>query len=137
MSSLKIESLDHLVLTVASIERSVAFYANVLGMTVQHFGSPEVPRIALAFGRQKINLHQSDRVPDANVLRPMPGTADFCLITTQTIEEVVAHFVQCGVSIVEGPVIRTGAMGKIQSVYVRDPDLNLVEIACYLDATAS
>ena len=133
MSSLKIESLDHLVLTVDSIDLAVAFYTNVLGMTIQHFGSPEVPRIALAFGRQKINLHQSDRIPDANVLKPMPGTADFCLITTQPITEVVAHFARCSVPVIEGPVMRTGAMGKIQSVYIRDPDLNLVEIASYLD----
>jgi catechol 2,3-dioxygenase-like lactoylglutathione lyase family enzyme len=128
---LKIESLDHLVLTVASIDQSVAFYTTVLGMTVQRFGSQDVPRIALAFGRQKINLHQLDRIPDANVLKPMPGTADFCLITAQTIEEVVAHLAACGVPVIEGPVIRTGAVGKIRSVYVRDPDLNLVEIACY------
>jgi catechol 2,3-dioxygenase-like lactoylglutathione lyase family enzyme len=134
---LKIESLDHLVLTVASIDQSVAFYTTVLGMTVQRFGSQDVPRIALAFGRQKINLHQLDRIPDANVLKPMPGTADFCLITAQTIEEVVAHLAACGVPVIEGPVIRTGAVGKIQSVYVRDPDLNLVEIARYLNASGT
>ncbi len=133
---MRIDAIDHLVLTVENIDRSCAFYHDVLGMNVVGFGGVGAPRTALSFGTQKINLHQSDRIPDRNVLKPTPGSADFCLVTQSTIDEVVRHLGQCGVEIIEGPVARTGAIGAIVSVYIRDPDLNLVEIARYVDAPA-
>ncbi len=130
---MQIDSIDHLVLTVENIDRSGAFYRDVLGMNIVHFGSADTPRTALTFGRQKINLHQANRIPDPNVLKPTPGSADFCLITTTPIDDVITHLRRCHVAVIEGPVTRTGAIGAIVSVYIRDPDLNLVEIACYVD----
>jgi catechol 2,3-dioxygenase-like lactoylglutathione lyase family enzyme len=128
-----IDRFDHLVLTVSDIDASIAFYTRVLGMGVQHFGTPEKPRVALCFGRQKINLHAVHALPDANVLRPIPGTADFCLITETPLADVLRHLAACAVHVVDGPIARTGATGPIQSVYVRDPDANLIEIANYID----
>jgi len=124
-----IDHIDHFVLTVASIEATCAFYSRVLGMEVVRFESMGTPRVALAFGTQKINLHQADAVPDPNVLKPTPGSADFCLITKTPMEEVRAHLARENVAVILGPVQRTGATGKLLSVYIRDPDLNLVEIA--------
>jgi len=126
---INIDHIDHFVLTVASIEAACAFYSRVLGMDVVRFESMGTPRIALAFGPQKINLHQADAVPDPNVLKPTPGSADFCLITRTPMEEVRAHLARENVAVILGPVQRTGATGKLLSVYIRDPDLNLVEIA--------
>jgi catechol 2,3-dioxygenase-like lactoylglutathione lyase family enzyme len=128
---IQIDRIDHFVLTVESIDRAVAFYADVLGMTVQRLGTSETPRTALTFGGQKINLHQAGRIPDPNVLKPTPGSADFCLITSTPLTEVAAKLGEHGVGIIEGPVTRTGATGTICSIYVRDPDQNLVEIANY------
>jgi catechol 2,3-dioxygenase-like lactoylglutathione lyase family enzyme len=128
-----IDHIDHFVLTVASIEATCAFYSRVLGMKIVRFESMGTPRVALAFGSQKINLHQADAVPDPNVLKPTPGSADFCLITSTPMEQVRTHLVHENVAVILGPVQRTGATGKILSVYIRDPDLNLVEIANYLD----
>lgn len=124
--------VDHFVLTVADIAASCEFYSRVLGMEVQYFESMGTKRVALAFGSQKINLHPADAVPDPNVLKPTPGSADFCLITATPLDEVQAHLVREGVRIILGPVVRTGAVGKMQSVYFRDPDLNLVEVSTYL-----
>jgi len=124
-----IDHIDHFVLTVASIEATCAFYSRVFGMEVVRFESMGTPRVALAFGTQKINLHQADAVPDPNVLKPTPGSADFCLITKTPMEEVRAHLARENVAVILGPVQRTGATGKLLSVYIRDPDLNLVEIA--------
>jgi len=124
-----IDHIDHFVLTVASIEATCAFYSRVLGMEVVRFESMGTPRVALAFGTQKINLHQADAVPDPNVLKPTPGSADFCLITKTPMEEVRAHLARENVAVILGPVQRTGATGKLLSVYIRDPDLNLVEVA--------
>lgn len=126
---IRIASLDHLVLTVADIERTIAFYARVLGMTPQRFVSGGVERFALAFGVQKFNLHQSDRVVDVNVRHATPGSADICLLTDTPISEVVEHLNGCGVSIIEGPVPRTGAVHPLVSVYFHDPDENLVEVS--------
>lgn len=125
----EVASIDHFVLTVADVDRSLAFYSKVLGMSVVRFGTAEKPRVALAFGHQKINLHPAHAIPDPNVLKPTPGSADFCLLTRTPLDAVMAHLAQCGVEVIEGPVMRTGAEGPIRSVYVRDPDLNLVEIA--------
>ena len=126
-----IDHIDHFVLTVASIAESCAFYERVLGMQTVRFESMGTPRVALAFGSQKINLHQADAVPDPNVLKPTPGSADFCLITTTPMKEVLTHLQRENVAVILGPVPRTGAMGKMTSVYFRDPDLNLLEIANY------
>lgn len=123
---MKIDSLDHLVLTVVDIEASCAFYSRVLGMEVVTFGTG---RQALAFGAQKINLHQAGREFEPKAERPTPGSADLCFLTTLPLPEVQAHLAACGVTITEGPVQRTGAQGPILSVYFRDPDRNLIEIS--------
>jgi len=124
-----INRLDHLVLTVRDIEKTCAFYAKVLGMEVVTFGTG---RKALAFGQQKINLHAcgNEFVPHANA--PTSGSADLCFITDTPLAAVIAELKQQQVNILEGPVERTGAQGKILSVYFRDPDENLIEVSNYL-----
>ncbi|ANJ68047.1 hypothetical protein A9404_12285 [Halothiobacillus diazotrophicus] len=121
-----IDSLDHLVLTVADIDATVAFYTRVLGMGVVTFGAG---RQALTFGSQKINLHQQGREFEPKADRPTPGSADLCFLTSQPLPDVIGHLNACGVVVIEGPVQRTGAQGPILSVYIRDPDGNLIEIA--------
>ncbi|MBV9228736.1 MAG: VOC family protein [Chloroflexi bacterium] len=123
---MQIDSIDHVVLTVRSIEETCAFYANVLGMQVVTFGGG---RKALQFGTQKINLHEAGKEFEPKALKPTPGSGDFCLITQIPLEQVIAHVNACNIPIVEGPVDRTGAIGPLRSVYVRDPDGNLVEVA--------
>ncbi|MGK9167370.1 VOC family protein [Inquilinus limosus] len=129
---IRIDHLDHLVLTVASIERTCDFYTSALGMTVETFG-PNTPegsrRKALRFGDQKINLHQAGREFEPKALRPTPGSADLCFIAATPLDEVIAHLQGLGIAIEEGPVPRTGATGPIRSVYLRDPDENLIEIS--------
>jgi catechol 2,3-dioxygenase-like lactoylglutathione lyase family enzyme len=125
---MKIDSLDHLVLTVRDIDATVAFYVDVLGMEAVSFGAG---RRALAFGRQKINLHPAAAPLAPHAARPMPGSADLCLITATPIGEVVAGLRRAGVAIEQGPVPRTGAVGPIVSVYFRDPDANLIEVSNY------
>lgn len=125
---MKVERLDHLVLTVKSIPATCDFYSRVLGMEVVRFGEN---RIALGFGRQKINLHEQGKELVHVAHRPTPGSADLCFVTDTPIAEVVRHLADCGVVIEEGPVARNGAVGAMQSVYFRDPDLNLVEISKY------
>ncbi len=123
---MKIDALDHLVLTVQSIEATCAFYQRVLGMQVIHFGSG---RTALQFGRQKLNLHETGKEFEPKAVRPTTGSADLCFLTSLHLEEVISHIHACGVTVEEGPVHRTGAMGPIRSIYIRDPDGNLLEIA--------
>ena len=123
-----VERLDHLVLTVADIETSVRFYERVLGMRREAFGAG---RIALRFGAQKINLHQAGREFEPKAARPTPGSGDLCFVTTQPLDAAMAHVRAQGVTILEGPVARTGATGPITSFYFRDPDANLVEVATY------
>ena len=123
-----IERLDHLVLTVADISRTCDFYNRVLGMEVVTFGEG---RTALRFGQQKINLHSADNVPNLVADKPTPGSGDLCFITNTPLAEVVSHLEKCGVPIVAGPGPRAGAIGTIQSVYIRDPDQNLVEVSNY------
>jgi catechol 2,3-dioxygenase-like lactoylglutathione lyase family enzyme len=125
---MNIARLDHLVLTVADIDRTCAFYARALGMNVVTFGEG---RTALRFGQQKINLHAADAIPGLVAEKPTPGSGDLCFITDVPLAEVVLHLRQCGVAIVAGPGPRAGAVGTIQSVYIRDPDQNLVEISNY------
>ena len=125
---MRIERLDHLVLTVADIERTCAFYREVLGMSVVTFGQG---RTALRFGEQKINLHQVGRAPGLVADRPTAGSGDLCFVTETPLAEVVAHLAQLGVPVEAGPGPRAGALGEIQSVYIRDPDRNLVEISNY------
>jgi catechol 2,3-dioxygenase-like lactoylglutathione lyase family enzyme len=126
---MQVDRIDHLVLTVRDLERTCDFYAKVLGMEVVFFGGG---RRALAFGRQKFNLHQYGKELEPKAQMPMPGAVDVCLVTPDPIEEVVAHLTRLGVPIEEGPVQRTGATGPILSVYFRDPDGNLIEVARYL-----
>lgn len=121
-----IDRIDHLVLTVRDIDATCAFYAHVLGMQVVTFCAG---RTALAFGSQKINLHQAGHEFEPKALHPTPGSGDLCLITDVSLVEVIAHLQSCGVAIEEGPVRRSGALGPIESVYCRDPDGNLIEIA--------
>ena len=128
VSGLAVDRLDHLVLTVADIEATVAFYVRVLGMERLSFGNG---RTALRFGRQKINLHQAGREFAPKSRHPMPGSGDLCFLTAATIATWVAHLHVCKVPIEEGPVRRSGALGRIESVYIRDPDGNLIEVSRY------
>lgn len=123
---MKIDSLDHLVLTVRNIEASCAFYSRVLGMEVVTFGGG---RKALSFGTQKINLHQQGQEFEPKAQQPTPGSADVCFITSVPLSAVIEHLASCDVTVTEGPVRRTGAQGLILSVYFRDPDLNLIEVS--------
>jgi catechol 2,3-dioxygenase-like lactoylglutathione lyase family enzyme len=127
-TAVRIERIDHLVLTVADVEATCAFYQRVLGMETATFAEG---RKALAFGRQKINLHPAGREFEPKAMRPTPGSADLCLISATPLEAVAAHLAACGVAIEQGPVARTGAVGPITSLYFRDPDGNLIEVATY------
>src|SRR6185369_11424882 len=121
---MRIDRLDHLVLTVANIEATCDFYARVLGMEVVTFGANN--RKALAFGEQKINLHQRGLEFEPKALHPTPGSSDLCFITSVPMAEVIAHVKDCGVPILLGPVSRAGAVGTLESIYLRDPDQNLI-----------
>lgn len=123
-------SLDHLVLTVADLEATLAFYGDVLGMRAEQFQAADGSvRWALLFGDQKINLHPADGVFAPHAARPVPGTADLCFLSPDPLEAWGKHFAACDVLVEEGPIARTGATGPIMSLYVRDPDGNLIEIA--------
>ncbi|XP_010178867.1 PREDICTED: glyoxalase domain-containing protein 5 [Mesitornis unicolor] len=129
-----IQHLDHLVLTVKSIEDTVAFYSKVLGMEVVTFKGN---RKALCFGNQKFNLHEAGKEFEPKARCPVPGSADICLITQLPLDQLLDHLEACGVIIEEGPVARTGAVGPITSIYFRDPDENLIEVSKYsTDVTA-
>lgn len=123
-----IDRLDHLVLTVKSIDASCEFYNRVLGMEICTFAEG---RKALRFGQQKINLHAAGREFEPMAHKPTPGSADLCLITTVPLPDVMAHLANCDVVVESGPVARTGAAGAIESVYFRDPDRNLIEVSNY------
>jgi catechol 2,3-dioxygenase-like lactoylglutathione lyase family enzyme len=128
---MKIDSLDHLVLTVQDIETTASFYSRVLGMDIITFGGG---RKALSFGTQKINLHQVGKELEPKAQQPMPGSADLCFITSVPLSDVAIHLSSCNVAVIEGPVQRTGATGKILSVYFRDPDMNLIEVSNHVHA---
>jgi catechol 2,3-dioxygenase-like lactoylglutathione lyase family enzyme len=126
-----IDHLDHLVLTTAHEAECIRFYTEVLGMQLESFvgGTPPVERKAFKFGNQKINLHVKGREFEPKAHTPVPGALDLCFIAAVPLEAVIERLRSLQVPIVEGPVMRTGATSKIRSVYVRDPDLNLIEIS--------
>ena len=124
-----VNRIDHLVLTVADIERSVDFYSRVLGMEKIEFGEG---RIALGFGAQKINLHQVGREFTPRAGQAQAGSADLCFVIEEPLEQALEELLGHGLEIVEGPVPRTGARGEIVSVYFRDPDQNLIEVCNYV-----
>jgi catechol 2,3-dioxygenase-like lactoylglutathione lyase family enzyme len=121
-----IDHLDHLVLTTTDEAACVRFYVDVLGMRHEPFGEG---RQAFVFGNQKINLHLRGRELSPRAHLPVPGALDLCFIAAVPLEAVIGRLKAHGVAILEGPVMRTGATGPIRSVYVRDPDLNLIEIS--------
>ncbi len=123
-----IDHIDHIVLTTRDKDACVRFYTEVLGMKLERFLEN---RLALRFGRQKINLHEWGREFEPKAHVPVPGSLDLCFIASVSLEEVIKGLKTANVSIIEGPVAKTGAMGPMRSVYVRDPDLNLVEISVY------
>ena len=124
--TVRILQLDHLVLTVKDIQASCDFYAAVLGMEVVTFGDN---RKALHFGEQKINLHQAGQEFEPKAAVPTPGSADLCFLTETPLDDIIMHLGDYGIRVLEGPVVRTGANGPIISIYIRDPDNNLIEIA--------
>jgi len=128
MTGMQVLRLDHLVLTVRDMERSIEFYTKVLGMSEVNFGAG---RKALLFGQQKINLHEVGREVEPKASKPTPGSADLCFISTSPMDTILAELRGHAVEIVEGPVERAGALGPITSVYFRDPDQNLIEISNY------
>lgn len=128
MPPVAITGLDHLVLTVADPDQTAGFYQRVLGMRPVTFGAG---RRALEFGTSKINLHQAGQEISPHAARPVPGSADLCLITTTPPAQVLAHLHAQHVPVEDGPVPRTGARGPITSIYFRDPDGNLIEVASY------
>jgi len=126
----KLTALDHLVLTVADVGHTVAFYENVLGMQPLEFHPVDgSTRTALAFGSQKINLHPVGREYDPRAAQPSPGSADLCFLSDTPLDDWLAHLGSWGITVEEGPVERTGAQGPIRSIYFRDPDGNLIEVA--------
>ncbi len=126
MTYIEISHLDHLVLTVHSIEATCEFYGRVLGMEVVTFGAG---RKALAFGGQEINLHEHGHEFEPKASHPTSGSADLCFVTSQPMDVVIQHLAAQGVPVEAGPVARTGARGRLLSVYFRDPDGNLIEVA--------
>jgi len=128
---MQIDRIDHVVLTVKNVDATCEFYTRVLGMRVVTFAGG---RKALAFGRQKLNLHQAGREFEPKAHRPTPGSVDLCLITDTPLDAVTEHLRRCDVAIIEGPVPKTGATGPIRSVYFRDPDGNLIEVANYVQS---
>jgi catechol 2,3-dioxygenase-like lactoylglutathione lyase family enzyme len=122
----KVRAIDHVVLTVRDVERTLSFYQQALGMRAVSFGEG---RRALSFGEQKLNLHQAGREFEPKAQVPTPGSVDLCLLTDDPIDEVVAHLRRAGVAIELGPVAKTGARRPLRSIYFRDPDGNLIEIA--------
>ena len=126
-----IDRIDHIVLTTRDKPACIRFYTEVLGMKLVSFRTPSEERLALSFGRQKINLHEWGKEFEPKAHLPVPGSQDLCFISAVPLEKVKARLDQFGVKILQGPVDKTGATGPIRSLYVRDPDLNLIEISVY------
>jgi len=126
----RLDSLDHLVLTVANFSKTIAFYETALGMVAEQFTPADgTTRWALTFGNHKINLHQAGHEFEPKAKHPTPGSADLCFLTTNSLSDWQAHLQGQGIDVIEGPVPRTGATGPITSIYLRDPDGNLLEIS--------
>lgn len=125
---IRIDRIDHIVLTVFDLDRTIDFYSRVLGMQPVTFAGG---RRGLAFGRQKLNLHQAGREFEPKALKPAPGAIDLCFVSATPLEQVVEHLRASGIAVIEGPVPRTGALGPMMSVYFRDPDGNLIEVSNY------
>ena len=125
---MKIDSIDHVVLTVKDIEKTCEFYSKVMGMEIVAFGEG---RKALTFGTQKINLQKLGRESTLIADKPTSGSADICFVSSLPLTDVVAHLNSCGVKLIGGPVERSGARGLMMSVYFRDPDMNLIEVSHY------
>ena len=123
---MNVKSLDHLVLTVRDLQAAIDFYTRALGMQEVTFGGG---RKALAFGTQKINLHLAGHEFEPKAERPTPGSGDLCFLTDTPVEQYAVHLATLGIAVIEGPVARTGAVGPLLSIYVRDPDMNLIEVA--------
>jgi catechol 2,3-dioxygenase-like lactoylglutathione lyase family enzyme len=123
---MNVKSLDHLVLTVRDLQAAIDFYTRALGMQEVSFGGG---RKALAFGAQKINLHLAGHEFEPKAQQPTPGSADLCFLTDTPVAQYAARLAELGIEVIEGPVARTGAVGPLLSIYVRDPDMNLIEIA--------
>jgi len=126
--TIRIDRIDHLVLTVFDLERTIDFYSRVLGMEPVTFAEG---RRGLAFGRQKLNLHQAGREFEPKALKPGPGAIDLCFISETPLAQVMEQLKAHGVAIIQGPVPKTGALGPMMSVYFRDPDGNLIEVSNY------
>ena len=124
-----IDHIDHIVLTTRDKEACINFYTGILGMKLVTFRTPSEERLAFAFGNQKINLHEWGKEFDPKAHVPVPGSLDLCFIASLPLEEVVARLQKEKIKILQGPVMKTGATSRIRSVYVRDPDLNLIEIS--------
>ena len=124
-----IDHVDHIVLTTRDLQACIRFYTEVLGMKLERFRTPTEERLALKFGSQKINLHEWGREFEPRAHVAVPGSLDLCFISSRPLDEVIRKLNQANVNIIEGPVAKTGAVSKLRSVYVRDPDLNLVEIS--------
>jgi catechol 2,3-dioxygenase-like lactoylglutathione lyase family enzyme len=122
---IEITGLDHLVLTVRDIDRAIAFYSGILGMKAVTFGAG---RTALQFGSQKINLHRAGHEFEPKARTPLPGSADLCFILANPLQQTLKALHSAGITIEEGPIARTGASGPILSIYLRDPDGNLIEL---------
>lgn len=130
---MNIIGLDHFVLTVNDIDKTIEFYTTVLGFKPEKFVSEGVERSSLKFGQQKINLHQAGNEFKPGADRALPGTGDFCLITDTPVEGIARDLEGLGVEVLLGPLGRTGATGHLHSIYIRDPDKNLIEIANSID----
>ncbi|MDX2065408.1 MAG: VOC family protein [Fimbriimonadaceae bacterium] len=129
-----VDRLDHLVLTVRDLDATISFYTSVLGMRATTFGEG---RHALEFGSQKINLHVAGREFEPKAAVATPGSADLCFILAGSVDAAIETLAHHTVPVLQGPVIRTGALGPLRSVYFRDPDGNLIEVSEYVDAAAS
>jgi catechol 2,3-dioxygenase-like lactoylglutathione lyase family enzyme len=128
---MKIDCIDHVVLTVKNIDATCEFYAKAMGMEIVTFGEG---RKALSFGSQKINLQQLGRESTLKAEKPTPGSADICFITSVSLPDVIAHLNSCGIKLIGGPVERNGARGVMMSFYFRDPDMNLFEVSNYVSS---
>ena len=129
---MKLEKIDHVVITVKNLNKTIDFYTNILGMKLEEFSSSlnnDQIRYAVSFGSQKINIHEEKKPIKPNALNPSSGSMDICFISKNNINEWVHHLVKKGINIEIGPEKKTGALGPILSIYIRDPDFNLIEIS--------